>query len=146
MSFLTPGCLCHGQSVLKHMLYCCNSPGQPVTLWRHLELPSQPFFPSQVTLWYKSQSFAYQEVTGGKEQQGSLFDLCSSELAVCVLWLVSVNGVENEEFLDYCMLVPAPWPWSRPVPQGDALGPEDRIKSCLKAWNRLRRDWAQTSF
>ena len=44
-SFLTPGCLCHGQSVLKHMLYCCNSPGQPFTLWRHLELPSHPGLP-----------------------------------------------------------------------------------------------------
>lgn len=32
------------------------------------------------------------------------------------------------------------------VSQGDTLEPEDRVKSRLRAWKRLRRDWAQMSF
>lgn len=119
----------------KPLLRLLHDLRQSIPPGRHPEGPQRPFLPAHVP---------GRKLPSAEGHRGSLYfisaDLCR--------WACFPAGLcrWRERRKPFWIAVCAGPCSGGPGSQGAARGPEDRIRSCLRAWKRLTRDWAQMSF
>jgi len=137
-----PSSFCHALALLLVLTFGCEKSAHyqvdQLASGGVLKVQSSPFSGNMSQVRY-----ACLEATREKGYWGDSFIfaiLCGKDI------LFSSSAVEDESSGRLCVPVPASESKPGPFSQEGTPGLEDLIKSCLRAWNRLMRDWAQMSF